>query len=130
MASLQKKRQDAFLHYFRKLGTISHAAAKTGDKGINRETVRRWRRDDTQFSREFEDAKLDVIESLEVSALRDALKGKERTRIFLLQALDPDKYRQSINLEHSGKMSMGQWMADDPNGDKGKEKKGKASDSR
>lgn len=106
------KRQAAFLAAFKKCGTQSRAASRIG---ISRETVRIWRNTDENFEKQYQDADLNITGMLEDSAMDDALGelneksgryegGDPITRMFLLKARNPEKYRENFKLEHSGEV--------------------------
>lgn len=113
-----RQRQDKFLAAYAAYCTIQGAcrALKTNRKGayyVSRETVRLWRRDDPAFEQRFQDIKPELEATLAESAYDDALgEWNEKTqrftagnailKIFLLKALNPEKYRDQMKLEHSG----------------------------
>lgn len=111
------KRQAAFLSALRMAGTIKRAASKAK---ISREVVRLWRRDDPEFAKQFEEAELEVTGLLEDSAVEDALAGDVTTRIFLLKARNPAKYRDTTNLNLTSPVPLHITLSDDRGGDEPK----------
>lgn len=95
---------------FRQTGTILATCEKTN---ISREIVRQWRIKDEDFKAAFDAADLDVTELLEDSAMRDALGGDTTTRIFLLKARRPDKYRDTASVSFNGPVPLSLTLSDD-----------------
>ena len=100
-----------FLKAFADTGMVGKSAVLAG---VNRKTVYRWRQTDQTFSKAFEEAKEEVLESLEAEAMRRAKDGvpvpiyhqgkeigtiqkySDLLLIFLLRALKPEKYRDNF----------------------------------
>ncbi len=70
--------------------------------GIARQTVYRWRQEDEDFARAWDDAVEDGTDLLEDEALRRALEGSDTMLIFLLKARRPEKYRDTHRVQHDG----------------------------
>ena len=101
-----------FLEAFARTGMIGKSAVLAG---VNRKTTYRWRRDDQTFSKAFEEAKEEVLESFEAEARRRAIEGTDEPvyqggklagtirrfsdvlLIFMLKSLKPEKYRDSYD---------------------------------
>lgn len=108
------------LRAYARYGTITKACKVAG---IARWTFHRWIKEDEKFARKFEAAKEVVVERYEAEAQRRALEGVEKLKfdkdgaalkdprtgeyyiertysdtllIFMLKALDQDKYRERI----------------------------------
>lgn len=111
-----RKRQDLWLDAFIKTGTILGACRRTG---VCRETVRKWRRDDLDFAKRFEDSDLDITETLETKAMSQAMAGDTTLIIFLLKARKPEMYRDRFDVKHSGNITLKDLILDDsPKGKK------------
>jgi transposase-like protein len=80
-----------FLCAYRKYGVILRAARAVG---ISRDAVYDWRRQDTEFARQFDEAQITNTELLEASAIRRALRGNTALLIFLLKARKPEMYAE------------------------------------
>ena len=107
MANLTKKdklqRQEIFLKVFAEQGTIRGACKELKEKGISytRQGVQHWLKNDSDFSKRFEETKSDFVEKLEdiahrlVKEMGDNLdyKANPTLLIFLLNANNPEKYR-------------------------------------
>ena len=111
------KKREKFLTAYAELGTISHAAARTG---ISRMTVYRWLEDES-FKSAFEGAKKEVVDKLEREAIRRATEGVDKPvyykgelvdtireysdtlLIFLLKGQKPDIYGDKVRQEVTGK---------------------------
>lgn len=98
-----RKRQDLWLDSFTKTGTILGASRRTG---ISRETVRKWRLNDEAFEKRFQDADLDITETLETKGMSMAMDGDTTMVIFFLKARAPKKYRDNLKVEHSGEVNQ------------------------
>lgn len=96
-----RKRQDLFLDAFTKTGTVLGASRRCN---ISRETVRLWRKNDSVFAERFEDADLDITETLETKAMSMAMAGDTTMVIFLLKSRRPEKYRDHVKHEHGGEI--------------------------
>lgn len=95
------KRQDLFLKYFKKVGTVKTAAARAR---MSREGVRLWRKNDPAFEQRFQDADLEITGELEDTAIARAKRGNTVLLIFLLKARKPLVYRDHFKVEHGGKV--------------------------
>jgi hypothetical protein len=117
----QQLKKAAFLESYRVLGNISRACR---DAEINRSTYYDWTEHDEAFSAALNVAREEAIESLEAEARRRAVEGVERETgvyhnglliatevetkysdtllIFLLKGLKPEKYRERMDVNHSG----------------------------
>lgn len=98
-----RKRQELFLDAFIKTGTILGACRRCG---ISRETVRQWRLKDKAFEERFQDAELDITETLETKGMSMAMNGDTTMVIFLLKARRPLVYRDRYQVEHSGGVTV------------------------
>lgn len=102
-AAQVRKRQDIVLDAFIKTGTILGAARRTG---ISRETIRKWRKNDEAFEKRFQDADLDITETLETKAMSMAMGGDTTMVIFLLKSRRPGTYRDNVKVEHAGSITI------------------------
>ena len=110
------EKYEKFLESLRKTGGNIARACRA--EGIARNTAYEWRKDDTEFAKQWDEAIDEGIDELEQEARRRALDGLEKTifykgeaigtereysdtlMIFLLKGNRPEKYkdRQDINL--------------------------------
>lgn len=98
-----RKRQALFLDGFTKTGTVLGACRRVG---LSRETVRLWRKNDEAFEQLYQDADLDITETLETKAMSMAMEGDTTMVIFLLNARRPDVYRPRMKVEHAGEVKQ------------------------
>ena len=99
-AGQQKKAE--FLAAFEDLGTITAACRQVG---VGRQTVYDWRQADEDFAVALHDARKAVADDLEIEAIRRAKDGSDTLLIFLLKAHAPDRFRENVRVEHSGKIA-------------------------
>lgn len=96
----------AFLEAYRKLGNITAACAAVGcSTSSHRQT---WIKD-PEYLRQFEEAQQDARERLESFAIQRATradKPSDLLLIFLLKAAWPEKYRETVTQDHTGKMQI------------------------
>ena len=116
---MQHNKKPAFLAAYAECGTITQAAEIAG---IDRVTHYRWLKDDPEYAKAFEEAHEKSVERLEQEARRRAVEGWEEPvfhkgkvvgkvrkysdtlLIFLLKGAAPDKYKDRVANEHSGKI--------------------------
>lgn len=116
VASLKKK--EAFLAAYRENGNITLSAEQIG---IARRTHYDWLASDPDYAAAFADAENHAIDRLEQEARRRAVEGTEKPvyqggkrvgavreysdtlLIFLLKGARPEKYRERISTELTGK---------------------------
>jgi hypothetical protein len=84
-----------------KTGLSIGGAAKQA--GVDRSTAYRWRDDDDDFARAWDDAIEAGTDALEDALTRRALTLSDKGAMFLLQARRPTKYRQVTRHELTGK---------------------------
>ena len=114
--TLEKERED-FLEALREGASVSKAAVFAG---LARSTVYRWRSEDEDFARAWDDAYESGTDNLEDEAKRRAFDGVERPVFYkgavvghvreysdtlLMQQLNarrPEKYRTNHKVEHTG----------------------------
>lgn len=106
----------AFLEAFAESGNVSHAAREAG---CGRASVYVWQEHDEAFLAAFRDAEIRAVDVLEREARRRALgydavhvdqHGQEHTvtkysdvlLIFLLKGAKPEKYRERLDVQHTG----------------------------
>lgn len=97
-AEQQKKRAD-FLEALGNQGNVVQACEATG---VGRTTVYRWRKEDDDFAKAWDEAFGLGIEALEAEALRRAFAGSDTLLIFLLKGNKPDRYKDRVASELSG----------------------------
>ena len=111
-----KKR--TFLAAFAECGTVTHAAEIAG---ITRRMVQYWKKDDPEFAEAFRIAEEKAADRLEQEARRRAIEGvsepvyhkgevvgtiqkySDTLLIFLLKGARPEKYRERVTQEITGK---------------------------
>ncbi len=109
----------AFLDAYAQTGSIPAAAQAVG---IDRSTHRKSYMKNPAYAAEFEDAKHDVKDMLETEVIRRATRGTDRPvfhkgkqvgtireysdllLIFYLKAMDPQKYREHHQHQHTGEI--------------------------
>lgn len=111
----------AFLAAYRDTGNIRLACEAAGVK--RRATVYEWQEHDAEFSAAFKQAQAEAVEALEAEAHRRAVLGwdepviapgrgivgsvrkfSDTLLIFLLKGAAPEKYRDRLDMRHSGQM--------------------------
>lgn len=96
LGAMKRKRQAAFLEALKQAGTILGASKIAG---IHRDTVFDWRMHDEKFAAAFDNVRLDLLETLEASAIEKALKPDGALmNMFMLKAMKPEIYRE--NTQH------------------------------
>jgi hypothetical protein len=129
MTSAQTARlKRRFLDHFRVVGNLTRAAELAGVK--ERRRVYDWKADDLEFAAAYAEAEQEAVERLEDAARHRATEGLLRKKftksgepiidpetgaqyverqysdtllIVLLKAHAPEKYRDKMDIEHSGK---------------------------
>lgn len=114
--SHMKKR--AFLAAYAECGTVTHAAEIAG---ISRRMVQYWKKDDPEFAEAFRVAEEKAADRLEQEARRRAIEGvpqpvfykgrkvgtiqkySNNLLMFLLKGARPEKYRERVTQEITGK---------------------------
>lgn len=115
---IQHPKKRAFLSAYAHLGAITRAARAAK---IDRGSHLNWKREDPLYAQAFERAEEMAVESLEDAAVQRARYGMDRPvfhkgkvcgyvreysdtlLIFLLKGAKPLKYRERLNIEHTGK---------------------------
>jgi hypothetical protein len=111
----------AFLDAYRDTGNIRLACAASGVK--RRATVYEWQEHDEAFALAFQQAQVEAVEALEAAAYHRAVEGVETAvtapgrgivgyeqkysdtlLIFLLKGAAPEKYRDRMEMRHSGRV--------------------------
>lgn len=111
-----QKKKEKFLALFRQTGVVSYAA-----QGVaNRATVYKWLKEDPEFEKQFDDAKEEAAELMELEARRRAVQGVDKPvyqkgecvgyireysdtlLMFMLKGAKPEKYADRVKQEHSG----------------------------
>lgn len=111
--------KSAFLEHFRTHGNISRTCRALK---INRSTVYTWQERDDEFAAAFREAEIEATETMEAEAYRRAVDGtmkpvfhqgvqcgtvqeySDTLLIFMLKARNPEKYRENVNVNHSGRV--------------------------
>lgn len=85
------KKKEIFLTALRNAWSVRKASKRAG---ISRMTAYRWKGDDEEFSKAWDDAIEEGTDCLEEIAAARAMRGKSDTLlIFLLKGRRPEKYR-------------------------------------
>lgn len=74
--------------------------------GFARSTVYKWREEDEDFKRRWDDAVEAGTDVLEDRARDRAMDQSDTLLIFTLKARRPEKYRENINHNHTGNISV------------------------
>jgi len=90
----------AFLESLAKTGSVTESAA---DCKIPRRTVYNWRADDEAFAAAWEEAVELGTDALEDEAVRRAKNGSDTLLIFMLKGRRPEKFKDRVAAEHTGK---------------------------
>ena len=88
--------KEPFLEEFRVTGFIYATCDKIG---VDQKTIYRWRQEDEHFRDEFNQAQRRSVEHLERIAKARAVTKSDLLMIFLLKALDPEKYKDRYSHE-------------------------------
>lgn len=91
-----------FLKAFRETGIVREAAKKTG---IHHSTAYDLKATDADFARAWEEVEEWSTEQLEQVAYKRAVDGSDLLMIFLLKARKPHVYRDSVKVEHGGRVT-------------------------
>lgn len=109
----------AFLAAFRELGTITAACRQVG---VGRTTAFRHRQQDEDFALAWAEIDEEVVERMEREAFRRAVEGTTKPLVsagrhvtdvteysdsllqFLLKGRRPERYRDNVKVEHSGRI--------------------------
>lgn len=124
-AALLAERQAAQARFLAAFRLSANVYAACEQSQVGRSSVYDWRAADPAFAEAWKDAEAQAVETLEVAAWRRARDGVKRTKaiyykgkeigteteteysdtllIFLLKAHKPDKYRETVRNEHTGK---------------------------
>lgn len=115
------KKRETFLATLSQTGNVSRACAAAG---IGRMTAYEWKREDTVFAQAWEDAIEAGTDDLAQEAIRRAhigvddpvyYKGEvcgtvrkysDTLLIFLLKSHRPSVYKESVDLNHGGKVNI------------------------
>lgn len=74
--------------------------------GVDRTNAYIHRKEIPDFARAWDDAIEQAVDILEAEAWQRARKQSDVLMIFLLKAHKPEKYREKVNLHHSGKIDV------------------------
>ena len=99
---LSERQRLKFLKALRETGIVTDAAKILG---VDRTTVYRERDRNPQFKADWEQVNEWVTEELEQEARRRAMKGSDTLLMFMLRAKRPSVYRESVNVNHGGKVT-------------------------
>lgn len=116
------KKREKFLGSLREAGNVTLAAEAVG---VDRSTVYKWRKQDAEFSAQWDDAVEEAADRLEAEARRRAYEGvdepvfyhgeacgvvrkySDSLMMFLLRGVRPEKYRENVNLQGSVTLKHG-----------------------
>ena len=74
--------------------------------GVGRSTAYEWREADTAFRDAWDDAVEAGTDELEDEAVKRAKAGSDTLLIFMLKARRPDKYKDRVATEHTGRVNL------------------------
>lgn len=109
-AAKRAHKKAAFLRAYRKLGGKQTASEAIG---LDRNTVWEWEQEDEKFRADVLAVEELDTEDLEKVARARAKKKSDLLMMFILKKRKPE-YRDSVKLEHSGKLSIADLVVDDP----------------
>ena len=89
----------AFLDGLRDQASVYHAAQAVG---INRCTAYRWRAEDEEFARAWDDALEDAKDAMETSIYKRGMQGDGILSMFWMKAKRPDEFRENARLQIDG----------------------------
>jgi hypothetical protein len=92
-----------WLEAYAEHGTVT-AACKV--IGISRDTAYLARKNDPDFAAAWDKQENAVTDLLEKTAVERALGGSDRLMEFILKARRPGTYRESVKVEHGGKVNV------------------------
>jgi hypothetical protein len=100
LAEFSKAEKDTLKRLFiEKLEEVYGYATASRQIGMDPTTMRRWRRDDSEFEEACTLARVSAKENLESSMYTRAMKGDTTAGIFMLKAMDPLKYRDRLAID-------------------------------
>jgi transposase-like protein len=88
---------------YKSLSLGNSVAAACRSARINRSTYYRWLDADEEFKKAVADAIEEGTDRLEDEAKRRAMKQSDTLIIFLLKARRPDKYKDRVENQHTGR---------------------------
>lgn len=91
-----------FLDAFRDTGIVQEAAKKAG---VGKATVYRHKASNPTFAAAWDEVEEWTTQQLEQVAVKRAVDGSDLLLIFLLKARRPHIYRETMKVEHGGKIS-------------------------
>lgn len=99
----REERVEEFLRLLAMGCRVRDAAASVA---IHYSTLYRWRDTDPAFAKRWEDATRIKVDHLIKEAERRAMSGSDRLLMFMLQAYEPDKFKQRSAVEHQGGFAL------------------------
>lgn len=97
---IKDERRRIFLEEYAKFGTQTTAAKIAG---LSYNTIENWKKEDPSFAEAMKEANQMIVESLEKCAVERAKAGSDPILMFLLKALDRNKYGERIRHEFAMK---------------------------
>jgi hypothetical protein len=115
-----------FLEAFQRHGNVTWACREIG---CSRRLAYKWKEDDSAFAVLYRQAEIEATETMEQEAYRRAVSGTAKPvfhqgavvgsvqeysdvlLIFMLKARAPEKYRENVNVKHSGQVEHVQMNA-------------------
>jgi hypothetical protein len=99
----QAERVDEFIRLLAQGCRVRDAAASVA---IHYSTLYRRRDVDPEFAKRWEDATRVKVDHLIKEAERRAMGGSDKLLVFLLQAYQPERFKQRTAIEHEGALSL------------------------
>ena len=106
---LAEKRQDIKKKLFLEgLAQKYSPTAAAAYAGIARQTAYKWRDQDPDFAKCWDDSLAQAVETLEQTVYERALRGADVLAIFLLKGAKPEKYRDQYkaDVNHTGEVRI------------------------
>jgi hypothetical protein len=102
MAEFTKAKKEKWLLAYAEHGTCKAACEHVK---IETSTAYRARQRDADFAERWDALEHATTKILEETAYERAINGSDRLAEFMLKARRPDRYRESLKLEHGGKIT-------------------------
>ena len=97
-----EEKKAAFIEALRETYTVWSACKLVGIG--SRSTVYAWRESDEAFAKAWDEAMESAVDALEENMYKKALSGKDTVAtIFMLKGGRPEKYKDRVATEHTGK---------------------------
>jgi len=103
-STAKKNWPEKFLARLRTTGIVGVSAQAAG---VSREWTYKWRANHPDFAAAWDQAVDDAVDALEAEARARAIEGEsDLLLMFLLKANRPSKYREKVQTEHTGAVTV------------------------